>query len=54
VFFERKLHFLDAEGFDRGGASFPSCLVAFGFPAYERIRKIKGITVLLDVENDDS
>jgi hypothetical protein len=49
VFFDRKIHFLDADGYDRGGASFPVCLVAFGFKAYERIRKISGIHVLLDV-----
>jgi hypothetical protein len=53
LFFDKKIHFLDGNRYDRGGASFPVCLVAYGAPAFERIRKIDGMAVLLDHSNVD-
>jgi hypothetical protein len=53
LFFDKKIHFLDANGYDRGGASFPVCLVAYGLPGWERVRRIAGMAVLLDHSNVD-
>jgi hypothetical protein len=50
VFLDRRIHFLDANGKDRGGAAFPVCLVAYGLEAWERVKRVGSLAVLVDRE----
>jgi hypothetical protein len=51
VFLNGRTHFLDANGKDRGGASFPVCLVAFGLDALDRVKRAGGLAVRIDRES---
>jgi phage N-6-adenine-methyltransferase len=51
LFFDKRLHFLDSNGTDRGGAAFPACLVAYGMEAWERVKRVGGLAVLVERES---
>jgi hypothetical protein len=48
VFIEKPLKFLDKEGVEHRRSPYPSALVAMNEHAYERIKKIEGMSVLID------
>jgi hypothetical protein len=47
-FIEKCVRFLDKYGVDHGQSPYPSCLVAMSEHAYDRIKGIAGMCVLID------
>lgn len=46
-FINKRVKFLDKDGIERGNGNAPSCLIAFGDTAFEKIKNIDGILVTL-------
>jgi phage N-6-adenine-methyltransferase len=44
----KRIKFLNSEGVEKSNGNAPSCLIAWGEEAYQRIKKIDGIYVRLD------
>lgn len=48
----KRIKFLNSEGIEKGNGNCPSCLIAYGEKAFERIKKVDGI--YLRIENDST
>lgn len=44
----KRIKFLDSNGFERGNGNCPSCLIAWGESAYRRIKNVDGICLRID------